>query len=49
MHVTHLWNQSSLLAVSSAPPFRSGSGKPSSLRLERVARRSEQRHQSAHT
>ena len=37
MRVTHLSDQSSPLAVSSAPPFRSRSGKPSSLRLARLA------------
>ena len=37
MHVTHLSDQSSPFAVSSAPPFRSRSGKTSSLRLARLA------------
>ena len=37
MHVTHLSDQSSPLAVSSAPPFRSRSDETSSLRLARLA------------
>ena len=37
MHVTHLDDQSSPLAVSSASPFRLRSGEASSLRLPRLA------------
>ena len=44
MRVTHLGDQSSPVAVSSARPFRSRSDETSSLRLARLASRSEQRH-----
>ncbi len=37
MHVTHLDNQSSTLAVSSASPFRTRSGETSSSRVARLA------------